>query len=456
MGPVAFLAWGFLSVTRRKRRNIPTEPVDVTITGLSHDGRGVAELKGKKLFVHGALPGEKVQVRLTANLRRYDEAETLKVLAASPQRVTPRCPHFGVCGGCALQHLDPAAQVLAKQDSLLQNLDRIGKVTPRRVLEPLSGLPWHYRRKARLSVRYVLKKERLLIGFRERKGRYVADMNECHILDQRVARLLPQLKSLIESLAARERIPQIEVACGDHVCALVFRHLDPLSFVDQDALVAFAREHSVAVLLQPGGPDSVRALEPAHVALNFALPEYGILLNFGPSDFIQINAALNGAMIHHALQLMQPQGSDRVLDLFCGLGNFTLPLARAAGDVVGVEGDAGLVEKARQNARQNGIENVTFHVADLTAEMKGAAWMDQRYDIVLLDPPRSGALELLPYLDATEARLLVYVSCHPASLARDAGMLVHHHGFSLEAGGVMDMFPHTGHIESIALFERSK
>jgi len=443
-------------VSRRRKHHFPTEPVEVSISSLSHDGRGVAEIAGKKLFVHGALPGEIVRARLTASLRRYDEAEAVEVLVASPQRVQPRCPHFGLCGGCALQHLDPAAQLLAKQDSLLQNLERIGKVTPQRLLEPLTGPSWHYRRKARLSVRYVTKKERLLIGFRERKGRFVAEMSECHVLDERVAGLLPQLTGLIDSLLARERIAQIEVACGDHLCALVFRHLDPLSPADENALAAFAREHAIAVLLQSGGPASIRALEPAQVELDFALPEYDITLDFGPSDFIQVNAELNRAMVHHALQLLQPGASDRVLDLFCGLGNFTLPLARLAGSVVGVEGDAGLVEKARHNARRNGIENAVFHLADLTAGMEGVAWLRQPYDLILLDPPRSGAAEMLPHLAATAAHRLVYISCHPASLARDAGILVHDFGFKLVAAGVMDMFPHTGHVESIALFERSR
>ncbi len=415
----------------------------------------MAQADGKKLFVHGALPGEKVRARRTANLRRYDEAEALEVLVPSPNRVDPRCPHFGLCGGCALQHLDPAAQVLAKQESMLQNLERIGNVTPGRILEPVTGPVWHYRRKARLSVRYVIKKERLLIGFRERKGRFVAEMNECHILDQRVAGLLPQLTSLIDSLDARERIAQVEVACGDTQCALVFRHLDPLSQRDRHSLASFAREHAVAILLQSGGPDTIRPLEPAQVHLEFSLPEFGLNLEFGPSDFIQVNAELNRSMVRHAVQLLQPGPGDRVLDLFCGLGNFTLPLARRAGSVTGVEGDAGLVEKARHNAIRNDIENVTFHVADLTSGLEGMAWLRQSHNKILIDPPRSGAMEMLPHLAAIGASCLVYISCHPASLARDAGMLVHDHGFTLAAAGVMDMFPHTGHVESIALFERS-
>jgi len=442
-------------VSKRRKRDVSAEPLELTITGMSHDGRGVAELGGKKIFVHGALPGEHVRARLVARQRRYDDAEVMEILRASPQRVEPRCVHFGVCGGCALQHLDSTAQILSKQETLLQNLERIGRVIPDRVLKALTGPVWNYRRKARLSARYVLKKERLLIGFRERQGRYVAEMTECHVLDQRVAMLLPQLTAMVSSLESREHIPQIEVACGDHMSALVFRHMVPLGAADLAILCAFAVEHGIAVLLQPGGPESVHCLEPRQVQLDFELPGFGLSLEFGPSDFIQVNAGLNQAMIAHALQLLQPGESDVVLDLFCGLGNFTLPLARSAGKVVGVEGDAELVVKARHNAVRNGLENVEFHVADLTADLSGAGWLRHPYSKVLIDPPRSGAEEMLTLIEATGAGRLVYVSCHPGSLARDAGIMVHSHGFKLLAAGVMDMFPHTAHVESIALFERT-
>ena len=441
-------------MSRRRKRKVPTEPVAVRINGLSHDGRGVAEVDGKKLFVHDALPGERVLARITACMRRYDEGEAIEVTEPSDDRVTPACAHFGVCGGCALQHMEPAAQLKAKQNTLLQNLDRIGKVKPQRILEPLAGPVWHYRRKARLSVRYVFKKERLLVGFRERQGRYVAEMEECHVLDERIAQQLPRITALLTGMEGRERIPQVEVACGDEDCALIFRHLDPLSQSDTAALRSFAATTGIAVLLQPGGPESITSLEPETLDLNFTIPEFGITLRFGPSDFIQVNAELNRAMVHHAIDLLQAGPDDRVLDLFCGLGNFTLPLATRAAQVVGVEGDMALVEKARDNARRNGLENCEFHLADLTAEVSQSAWLRQPYTKILLDPPRSGALEMLPHLAGTTAGRLVYVSCHPASLARDAGILVHEHGFELAAAGVMDMFPHTGHVESIALFER--
>jgi len=452
-GPGCFLT-GSDGLSRRNRRALPTEPVAVTITGLSHDGRGVAAIDAKKVFVHGALPGERVVLRITDRKRRYDEAEALEIVTAAPHRVAPRCPHFGLCGGCALQHLDAAQQLVEKQTQLLQSLERIGHVVPGTVLQPLAGPHWHYRRRARLSVRYVHKKERLLVGFRERKGRYVADIAECHVLDERVAGLLAPLTRLIEGLHARETLPQIEVACGDRQCALVLRHLEPLASDDVAAIRAFARHHRVAMMLQSGGPETVVPLEPEAVVLDFDIPRYQLTLEFGPADFIQVNAVLNQAMIDQALQLLEPSPNDRVLDLFCGLGNFTLPLARVAGSVVGVEGDPALVAKARANAARNGLENVDFYQADLAADLTGAAWLRQPFDQVLIDPPRCGAEMMLDHIAASGARRLVYVSCHPASLARDAGLLSERHHYRLQAAGVMDMFPHTGHVESIALFER--
>jgi 23S rRNA (uracil1939-C5)-methyltransferase len=428
--------------------------VEVLIEDLSHDGRGVASFEHKKIFVHGALPGERVLARLTDRKRSYDEAEATEILDASPDRITPRCPHFGQCGGCSLQHLDSARQIEAKQNTLLQNLERIGKVSTPEVWEPLTGNEWHYRRKARLSVRYVHKKERVLVGFRERYGRFVADMQECHVLDQRIASRLPELSELIHSMEALRTIPQLEVACGDEDCALVFRHLEPLSGSDRERLVDFARTSGIAILLQPGGPATVHCLEPAQIDLSFTLPEFGVTLHFEPWDFIQVNAVMNRQMIRRAVELLDVQSDDRVLDLFCGLGNFTLPIATLAGSVTGVEGDAGLVMRARRNAERNSIGNAIFHAADLGEEPAMAPWLTESYDKVLVDPPRSGAEFILPHIAASGARRLVYVSCHPASLARDAGLLVHEHGYHLRGAGVMDMFPHTGHVESIALFER--
>ncbi|MDZ4730939.1 MAG: 23S rRNA (uracil(1939)-C(5))-methyltransferase RlmD [Xanthomonadales bacterium] len=439
---------------RRSRGRLPPEPLDLAITGLSHDGRGVADWEGKKVFVHGALPGEKALVKITQRNRRYDDGIALSIESAAADRVEPACAHYDMCGGCALQHLSSAGQLLAKQDSLLQNLERIGKVSPWEILPPLSGPAWHYRRKARLSVRWVRKKDSALVGFRERGSGFVTEMDSCEVLDKRVAKLLPDLRTLIGGMQARENIPQIEVACGDDQCALVFRNMQALSIEDTEVLRQFARQHEVAILLQPKGPDSIYSLEPDSVALDYALPEFDLRLAFEPSDFTQVNAELNRLMLQRAMAMLQPGPDDCVLDLFCGLGNFTLPLARKAGQVIGVEGDLGLVERARANAERNGLDNVEFHLANLVEDQQHAAWWQHRFTQVLIDPPRSGALEVLPLIAATTAEKLLYVSCHPASLARDAGSLVHEHGFKLESAGIMDMFPQTGHVESIALFSR--
>ena len=441
-------------MSRRRRGKLPQEPVEVRIDDLSHDGRGVATHEDKKLFVHGALPGERVLARITGRRRNLDEGETVEVLEASPHRIEPRCPHFGQCGGCSLQHLDPEQQIQAKQNTLAQYLQRIGKIEPETFWEPLTGALWAYRRKARLSVRYGHKKERVLVGFRERYGRFVADMQECHVLDQRIAQQLPSLSELIMSMDAKRTIPQIEVACGDTQCALVFRHLEALSEPDRQKLQEFGKETGIAVLLQPKGPATIHCLQPDSVELSFGLPEFDLELVFGPADFVQVNAEMNHRMINRALELLDPGPQDRVLDLFCGLGNFTLPIATRAGQVVGIEGDAELVRKASDNAARNAQENVSFHMADLNQDPGAAPWLREPYDKVLVDPPRSGAEFILPHIAASKATRLVYVSCHPASLARDAGVLVQQFGFRLLGAGVMDMFPHTGHVESIALFER--
>ena len=443
-------------MSRRRRKKLPQHPIELRIDDLSHDGRGVATHEEKRVFVRGALPGERVLARITGCKRRYDEGEAVEIVEASPHRVTPGCPHFGACGGCSLQHLDSARQIESKHHTLQQNLARIGKVTPEAWWEPLAGPAWGYRRKARLSVRYVQAKGRVLVGFRETYGRFVADMQECHVLDPRVAGHLEQLSALVHDLQARQTIPQIEVACGDQLCALVFRHLEPLGDSDLEKLKAFARASGLAVMLQSAGPDSIVALEPEAVELSFGLPEYGLDLAFGPSDFVQVNALMNQRMIARALELLEPAANHRVLDLFCGLGNFTLPIAARAGRVVGVEGDPVLVGKASANAVRNGVTNAHFHVADLAAEPGAAPWLRGGYDSVLIDPPRSGAEFILPHVAASGARRIVYVSCHPASLARDAAILVEQFGFRLLGAGVMDMFPHTGHVESIALFERER
>ena len=428
--------------------------IEADITDLTHDGRGVAHISGKAVFVAGALAGERVRLRDVRKHRHYDEAAVEEVLRVSPDRVAPRCKHFGVCGGCALQHLDPAAQIAAKQRLLLENFERIGKVQPSAILPALTDSPWGYRRKARLSAKFVEKKGRMLVGFRETNGRYVADIERCEVLLPAVGERIAAITAMLESLEGKREIPQIEIAAGDNLVALVFRHLQPLSNADTQALTRFGQANDLAIFLQPGGIDSVAPLWPAGAQLNFELPAYDVTLDFRPLDFIQVNGGMNRRMIDHALALLDPQPSDRVLDLFCGLGNFTLPLARRAAQVVGVEGEAGLVQRARDNATKNGIANATFHSADLAADQRATAWAKADYELVLLDPPRSGADAVLDYLPRKSTRRVVYVSCHPASLARDAGILVDKHGFKLTSAGVMDMFPHTAHVESIALFER--
>ena len=441
----------------RSRNRFDRTPFQTDITDLSHDGRGVARRDGeggKVTFISGALPGEVVVAEPTARSRHFDEARTLEVLQASPERVAPRCPHFGVCAGCVLQHLEEGQQIVAKQRVLMDNLERIGHVSPETVLPPLVGQNWGYRRKGRFSVRRVEKKDKTLVGFRELDPRFVADLSVCYTVIPQIGEKVTALAALVESLDGKRDIPQIEFIAGDDAIALTVRHLQPLSEGDRAALVAFAQANGFAIFLQPGGIDSVHPLWPEQVPLSFRLPRWDIELAFRPLDFIQVNASLNEKMIDHALTLLDARPEDRVLDLFCGLGNFTLPLARGVREVVGVEGDAGLVARAKENAQRNGLENAHFHAADLTQDQRQAPWMRQGFDKLLLDPPRSGAIDVLRQLPLKKFERIVYVSCHPGSLARDAGYLVNEQGFKLKAAGAMDMFPHTAHVESIALFER--
>ena len=441
----------------RSRNRFDRTPFQTDIVDLSHDGRGVARRDGeggKVTFVSGALPGERVVAEPTARSRHFDEARTIEVLQASPDRVQPRCPHFGVCAGCVLQHLDEGQQIVAKQRVLMDNLERIGHVTPEAILPALVGDNWGYRRKGRFSVRRVEKKDKTLVGFREQDPRFVADLSVCHTVIPQIGEKVSDLAALVEGLDGKRDIPQIEFIAGDDAIALTVRHLQPLSEHDRTALAAFAREHGFAIFLQPGGVESVHPLWPEVVPLSFRLPQWDVELAFRPLDFIQVNASLNQKMIEHALRLLDARPEDRVLDLFCGLGNFTLPLARGVREVVGVEGDAGLVARAKENAGRNGLANAQFFAADLTQDQRQAPWMRQGFDKLLLDPPRSGAIEVLQQLPLKQFKRIVYVSCHPGSLARDAGYLVNEQGFTLVSAGAMDMFPHTAHVESIAVFEK--
>ncbi|HWX79262.1 MAG TPA: 23S rRNA (uracil(1939)-C(5))-methyltransferase RlmD [Steroidobacteraceae bacterium] len=430
-----------------------SEVQEADIVDLSHDGRGVARIDGKAVFVEGALPKERVRLRVIKRRRQMDEAVLVDVLSASPDRAVPRCLHFGVCGGCSLQHLSAAAQVSAKQRELLENLERIGNVRPERTLAPLRGPEWAYRRRARLGVKYVHKKGRVLAGFRERAKPYIADLRRCEILVEPLNSLPQDLAALVETLAIRDKIPQVELAAGDAASALVFRVLEPPGEQDLQKLADFGAPRGVQIFLQTGGLDTVRPLRADYAPLNYKIDGGNIVIEFGPVDFLQINRDVNVSMVDAALKLLEVKPADRVLDLFCGLGNFTLPLARRAAQVLGVEGDSGLVSKARANALRNGIGNVEFAVENLFEPKNFGAWAGARYDLVLLDPPRAGAAELLAAMAGWRPRRVVYISCHPGSLARDAGILVQTLGYRLTDAGVMDMFPHTTHVESIAVFE---
>ncbi len=439
---------------RRRRRKLPTEPVVVDVTDLAHDGRGVGRIDGKAVFVHGALPGERVSARLIDRTRKFDEAICQEVLQASDERVEPGCPWFNDCGGCALQHLEPKAQQRWKHKRLVDNLVRIGEVEPAVWDEPIADEPWQYRRRARLSARNVPAKGRVLVGFREPQGRFVADVGHCPVLHPDFSHRLASLSELLGTLSVAAAVPQIEVASGDNGSAMVIRNLDPLTDADEAELKAWSDRESVAVYLQPKGPDTVHRLHPEAHQLEYRLEKYDLTLQFHPQHFIQVNARVNAKLVDRAIELLALDGSERVLDLFCGLGNFSLPLAKKAGQVTGIEGAAALIEAARDNAELNGIDNVEFDVADLTEDVTGRAWYRAGFDAVLIDPPRSGALEILPLVAGCGARRVVYVSCNPATLARDAGILVREHGFKLVSAGIADMFPHTAHVESIALFER--
>lgn len=440
----------------RARQRAESVPRTSTIEALSHEGRGVTHDAGKVVFVADALPGERVEWTRIKRGPNFDEARLEQVLEASPDRVAPQCAHFGVCGGCALQHLSSARQIEFKQQQLIDALTRIGKVTATQVLPPLQANAWGYRRRARLAARWVPKKDRVVVGFKERSTSYIADLQRCEILRSPVDALIPHLSALLTSLSIRNRVPQIEVAVADNATALVIRTLEPLTQADMQHLHEFERQHPLQIFLQPGGYDTVAPLRADAAPLHYRLPQFEVTVEFQPTDFVQVNGDLNERMVQRVTELLDAENTHTILDLFCGLGNFSLPLARLAAHVVGVEGEAGLVARARRNAQLNGLTNIEFFTANLAAEdLAQSAWARRRYDRVLLDPPRAGAQEVLPLVAASGAARVVYVSCHPGTLARDAGILVREHGFELSAAGVMDMFPHTAHVESVAVFERN-
>lgn len=429
-----------------------------TVAALTLEGHGIIAGEGRRVMVPGVLPGERITYSRRRRRRNYDEGSLVELVEEAPSRVRPRCPSFGICGGCSLQHLSAEGQLAEKQDALLQSLARLGGVSAERLLPPLSGSAWGYRRRARLAVRDVPKKGRVLVGFREQGRPYVADMNECHTLHPEIAALIPRLSELIGRLSIRARLPQVEATVADNAVALVFRVLSAPSSADLEHLRSFAMREELRLFLQPGGPDSLAALQGTADPddLHYSLSAWNLELRFGPVDFIQVHAEINRMMIDQAMGLLEPGPTDRVLDLYCGIGNFTLPAARRAGEVLGLEGAGSAVRRAEANARMNGIANARFVEADLAGAGAEGAWTRERFDLALLDPPRSGAAPLLPALSCVGPRRIVYVSCHPGTLARDAGILVREHGYRLEAAGVMDMFPQTSHVESMALFTHDR
>ena len=440
--------------SRSRQQKLPQTPFEATIESLSQDGKGVAHIEDKTVFIDGALPGEKVTFIYTSKRRSHDEGTVHEVLEASPERVAPKCKHFGICGGCNLQHLDPAAQIKHKQKSMLDALKHIGHVSPAEVFAPITGDTWGYRRKARLGVRHVRKKGRVLVGFREKQGGFLADIESCEVLHPSVGQHLSDFQDLIFGMDSKEELPQIEVAVGDNATALIVRHLAPLSAYDTEQLIDFAKEYDYQLYLQPKGPDTVHLIYPDKAELFYKHPSFDTKVMFGPQDFFQVNSSINRQMVPRAVELLQLTGTERVLDLFCGLGNFTLPIARQAAHVTGVEGDDIMVARARGTAKANGIDNTEYYSCNLMGDMKGEPWLKQKYDCILLDPPRSGAKEVIEHFGKLKAKRIVYVSCHPGTLARDADALVNTHGYTLLGAGIMDMFPHTAHVESIAVFEK--
>ncbi len=429
-----------------------------TVEALSHDGRGIVRLNGKAVFLDGVLPGEEIVFNLKKRRRRWDVAELVEIKQASNDRVEPRCEVASLCGGCSLQHIDSETQINLKQQNLIESLKRIGKTEPKEVLPTLKGEPWGYRRKARLGARYVKKKESLLVGFREKGGRFLTDMQRCEVLHPDVGLRIDSLRQLIGSMEAYCEIAQIEVAIADNATVLVFRNLVDLSEADRTKLIEFAKTNTIHIYLQPAGPDSIHLLWPETSQLYYELNQFDLKFEFLPTDFTQVNHTINNKMVAQAVELLELDKQDRVFDLFCGLGNFSLPIAQKAAKVLAVEGDKALVERAKHNARLNNIDNVDFHAADLSQPLLDTPWfsqfIEQGVDKMLLDPPRSGAIEIIKDLAKVPFKRIVYVSCHPGSLARDTDCLVNEQGYRLVKAGIMDMFPHTAHVEAMAVFER--
>ena len=444
-------------MSRSSRNKLPTEPVRVKIESLSHDVRGVTHIDGKAVFIDDTLPDEEVEFIYTRRKRSYDEGKLHKIITPSPDRIEPHCQHFGVCGGCSLQHLDSEKQIHLKQTILLDNLNHLGHVKPETVLPPVTGPAWGYRRKARLGVKYVFKKEKLMVGFREKRNSYIADIQSCPVLHPSVGTKLTLLADLLGQFKIRDKIPQIEVAVSDTQSALVVRHLEDMNDENKEMLKAFAKEQEFLIFLQPGGLNTVALLDNTQemINLHYTIPEFDIEMTFQPTQFTQVNSEINKKMIKLAYEFLAPDKNDHILDLFCGMGNFTLPIARSGATVTGLEGNKELIQLATNNAKNNKLDNVEFKTVDLFDETKNAQWMEITCNKILLDPPRSGALNVVENINKKKIEKIVYISCNPSTLARDADILVNKKGFKLTHAGVMDMFPHTSHVEAIAVFEKS-
>ncbi len=445
---------------RRNRKKLDLTPREIHIESMAHDGRGVGRGEdGKVVFVDFALPGEKVRYVPVMNRKSYLFGTTIEVLEPSEHRIEPKCAVFGDCGGCVLQHLDEQVQIKYKQQQLLENFKKIGNVQPEALLEPMTGKHWGYRRRARLGAKYVPKKGGMIVGFRERNTSYIQPTEKCEVLYPEVSAMFPDLRETLEKTSCNDKIPQVEISVADNAIVMIVRHLETFVQNDLEILTEFAKRNEVQLFLQPGNLKSVHPLYPEQPAsLFYEFKDFDIKVEFLPTDFIQVNAGINDLLVNKAIELLDIQESDRVLDLFCGVGNFTLPLARRSAHVVGVEGDQALVNRAIHNRELNNLENLEFHFGDLFKEDMSSNshgdWLEQSFDKILLDPPRSGAAEMIKRLPQFGAAKVVYVSCGPATLARDAGVMVNEHGYRMTHAGVIDMFPHTAHVESIAVFEK--
>ena len=442
---------------RTRKKPLPETPVKVTIESLAHDGRGVAHVEGKVIFIDEALPGEEVEFTYTDIRKDYAEGKVVNLLSRAADRVDALCAHYGLCGGCSFQHVEASAQIRIKQELLVEQFKRIGKVDAPELLSPLIGPHWGYRRKARMGVKYVEKKNRVLVGFRERRHPYLAEIDSCVVMHPIVGTQLTALGEMISELSIRDKIPQIEVAIGEGQCVLSFRVLEPPTDADQERMRIFGQEHNMSMCLQSKGPDTIVPLDgEPEIIPSYTLPDLGIEFKFRPAMFTQVNYEINRQMITRVLDLLELNENDQVLDLFCGLGNFTLPMAKFAGSVVGIEGDQPLVNHAKENALHNNISNTEFYAADLSKDLSDQAWAKRKYNKILLDPSRAGASEVLPYFKKWKPDLVVYVSCNPSTRARDTGIMVNELGYQLIKAGVMDMFPQTGHVESMAVFKRAQ